>query len=381
MRGDPYTFSRAAAWPLLLVAAGATGAGCARVGYNGSAPRDLGLEVGSPWPGFSVLGFRGQWATPQAVSWVWQCQGSILDFVAISLCVTDDPVVLRAGRVTCLGAADAFGLGQLECMGDPWWVTATSYSLQPLSTYHAEIHFGDSHGNVARSAPASQSTPAVPASREVIFGDALPVGASLKGMSLSSANPQAGSQGLVSEHADNSPHTLELSGFGLSLPGLDEARLRAGHLEFLLDLPRAAGVSVKLASAGRLFVFTKPYGYATPDAKPGYQRIQVPLRQFVLDGTTQPITLAELKAVTGLSLVAVWGTGEVLLDEISIWYWRPVTTGRDSRPVKYPEHPPLLGGVPPIATGGFGMSNRHLERRRSFSRTPSGAFETPEARR
>ena len=67
--------------------------------------------------------------------------------------------------------------------------------------------------------------------------------------------------------------------------------------------------------------FTPPAGYAYADNKPGYQRIQVPLRLFFLRSTGQKMTVAQLRESGRFVIGSRWSsTGRARLDSVAIYY-------------------------------------------------------------
>jgi len=106
----------------------------------------------------------------------------------------------------------------------------------------------------------------------------------------------------------------------LSFPGLTDERFKQGYLEIYIDTPRPVQICVALQQSDDLAHHCPPKGFAAPDGKAGYQRIQIPLIEFESDSTKKPITAAQLAKTKKLMPGANWGKGTVYVDDVVIRY-------------------------------------------------------------
>lgn len=272
-----------------------------------------------PWPGYSVRALELLWSTARSFSWGWQCEGQVPSFDRYAFCVGTNRAALENDTASCLGVDDDFGLGIAACVAADLWHPVTVHGLLPDTTYYVRLSVFDSAGVAYRTPILSTKTASEPQGRVWFFDDALPSGVWLLELTRAQATPHSGQWNLLAEIGDETFHNLHYGGMTLTYPGLDEARFQAAYLEFFIDAPKSVPLCLSLVGGGGTASFCLPRAYASIDGKPGYQRVQVPLRRFRWsDGS--PLSAATLPQATKLQLGAEWGVGQVRIDEISLRY-------------------------------------------------------------
>lgn len=259
------------------------------------------------------------WGTARSFAWGWQCEGQVPDFDRYEFCVGSDRVALEQGTAPCLKVDDDFGLGIAACVAADLWHPVTVHGLAPDTTYFVRLSVYDAAGVAYRTPIFSTKTQPEPPSRVWFFDDDLLSGVWLIELTRAQATPYSGQWNLLADVKDDAFHNLHYGGMTLSYPGLDEARFQGAYLGLFIDAPNSVPLCLGLVGGGEAAAFCLPRGYASVDAKVGYQRVQVPLRRFRWpDGS--PLTAATLPQATKLQVGAEWGVGQVRLDEISLRY-------------------------------------------------------------
>jgi len=322
---------RAGQLAVLCVAASILAA-CVRLGFEGrsTAPGsdaatagDIQLDAGGEgpptWTEFTFNSFAGLWRLPHTLAWLWKCPISPADFSHHRLCVATDPAALAKITGDCLGPDDDTTLAMAGCGSG--YHQGMTYELQPETTYHARVWAFNKAGEAIGSGVASQTTAAAPPGQVEIFDETLPA---LVGCKIASSKPYSGKQALEATVTNNDWTSIGIRGLGLTLPGMNAARFGEAYFEMYVELSHPREVRVILDGAIQQMLYSPPLGYVTVDGRPGYQRIQFPLKRLTELHTGDPnpalIGLADVAEIKSATLNSYFLPGTVRVDAISIRY-------------------------------------------------------------
>jgi hypothetical protein len=128
-------------------------------------------------PQLTVRAFSATFATPHAIRWEWQLEGTEEEFLRYEVVVAETKADLqsRTGSAIVFDAKTNPELGEFYVPFDEVQILSTvTRGLEPDTTYYARLYAVDGNDCGAGSDIIAKKTPLQPLSQIVLFGDASP---------------------------------------------------------------------------------------------------------------------------------------------------------------------------------------------------------------